>query len=84
MLFIDAGVLDVILIVITSLIGLFGVAGGLGGYMVAEMNVIQRLMAVFGDVFMLIPGAVTDIIGVVVIVLCCVWQLASKKKKAMI
>jgi len=84
MLFIDAGVFDVILIVITSLVGLFGVAGGLGGYMVAEMNVIQRLMAVFGGIFMLIPGAVTDIIGVAVIALCCAWQLASKKKKAMI
>ena len=84
MLFIDAGVFDVILIVVTSLIGLFGVAGGLGGYLLAEMNIIQRLMAVFGGIFMLIPGAVTDIIGVAVIALCCVWQIANKKKKAMI
>ena len=84
MLFIDAGVFDVILIIITSLAGLFGVAGGLEGYMFAEMNFIQRIMAIAGGLLMLIPGAVTDIIGVGLVVLCIVWQVANKKKKAMI
>ena len=42
MFFIDTGVLGVVTI-ITSLIGLFGVAAGLEGYMFANLNVIERL-----------------------------------------
>ncbi len=81
MLFIDAGAFDVALIVVTSLVGLYSVAGGLEGYMMDNMNIIQRLMAIFGGLFMLIPGAVTDIIGIAVVVLCCAWQILNKKKK---
>jgi TRAP-type uncharacterized transport system fused permease subunit len=82
MLFIDASVLDVALIVVTSLIGLFGIAGGLEGYMFNNMNVIQRLMAVVGGLCMMIPGTFTDIIGVVLVGVCSAWQMADKKKKA--
>ena len=72
MLFIDAGVLDIVLIIVTSLAGLFGVAGGLEGYMIYNMNIIQRLMAIAGGLLMLIPGAVTDVIGIALVVHCCV------------
>jgi TRAP transporter 4TM/12TM fusion protein len=82
MLFIDASVLDVALIVVTSLIGLFGIAGGLEGYMFNNMNVIQRLMAVVGGLCMMIPGTFTDIIGVVLVGASSAWQMADKKKKA--
>jgi len=82
MLFINAGVLDVALIVVTSLIGLFGIAGGLEGYMFNNMNVVQRLMAVIGGLCMMIPGTMTDIIGVVLVGASCAWQMAEKKKKA--
>ncbi|MBE5972321.1 MAG: TRAP transporter permease [Lachnoclostridium sp.] len=82
MLFIDAGVIDVALIVVTSLIGLFGIAGGLEGYMFNNMNVVQRLMAVVGGLCMMIPGTMTDIIGVVLVGASCAWQMAEKKKKA--
>ena len=84
MLFIDASVVDVALIIVTSLIGLYGVAGGLEGYMMGNMNVIQRIMAVVGGLCMLIPGTVTDIIGIVLVGLSCAWQMAESKKKAVV
>ncbi|MCI8455273.1 MAG: TRAP transporter permease [Lachnospiraceae bacterium] len=80
MLFIDAGVLDVILIVVTSLVGLFGVAAGLEGYMFVNMNPIQRLLSVAGGLCMLIPGTVTDIIGIVLVGISAAWQISGKKK----
>ena len=80
MLFIDAGVVDVVLIVVTSLIGLFGVAAGLEGYMFANMNPIQRLLSVAGGLCMLIPGTVTDIIGIVLVGISVAWQISGKKK----
>ncbi|MBQ6855785.1 MAG: TRAP transporter permease [Lachnospiraceae bacterium] len=82
MLFIDAGIVDIIMIVVTSLIGLFGIAGGLEGYMMGNMNIIQRLMAVVGGLCMMIPGTMTDIIGIILVGLSCAWQMAEKKKKA--
>lgn len=44
MLFIDADVVQVVIIIVTSLVGLTGVAGGLEGYMVTNMNPIQRIL----------------------------------------
>lgn len=80
MLFIDASVLDVITIVITSLVGLYGVAAGLEGFMFVNLNIIQRLMVIIGGLGMLIPGTVTDIAGIALVGICAAWQLASKKK----
>jgi len=80
MLFIDAGVMDVVLIIITSLVGLFGIAGGLEGYMFADMNPVQRIMAVIGGLCMLIPGTLTDVIGIVLVGASGVWQIAGKRK----
>ena len=82
MLFIDASAVDVILIIVTSLIGLFGVAGGLEGYMFANMNPIQRILAVVGGLCMLIPGTMTDIIGIALVGVSVAWQMAGKKKAA--
>ena len=70
MLFIDADVVQVVIIIVTSLVGLTGVAGGLEGYMVTNMNPIQRILAVVGGLCLIIPGA------------SVVWQLADKKKRA--
>ena len=82
MLFIDAGIIDVVLIIVTSLIGLYGVAAGLEGYMLANMNVLERLMAVVGGLCMLIPGTVTDIIGIALVGASAALQIMRKKKLA--
>ncbi len=82
MLFIDAGVADVVLIIVTSLVGLFGVAAGLEGYMFANMNPVQRLLSVVGGLCLIIPGTVTDIVGIALVGLSAVWQITAKKKAA--
>lgn len=82
MLFIDADVVQVVIIIVTSLVGLTGVAGGLEGYMVTNMNPIQRILAVVGGLCLIIPGTVTDLAGIAIVVASVVWQLADKKKRA--
>ena len=82
MLFIDADVVQVVIIIITSLVGLTGVAGGLEGYMVTNMNPIQRILAVVGGLCLIIPGTVTDLVGIAIVGASVVWQLADKKKRA--
>lgn len=82
MLFIDADVAQVVIIIVTSLVGLTGVAGGLEGYMVTNMNPIQRILAVVGGLCLIIPGTVTDLAGIAIVGASVVWQLADKKKRA--
>ena len=77
MLFIDTGVLGVVTIIVTSLIGLFGVAAGLEGYMFANLNVIERLLSIVGGLCLIIPGTVTDIVGI-----SAALQIMKKKKAA--
>lgn len=82
MLFIDADVIQVVVIIVTSLVGLTGVSGGLEGYMVTNMNPIQRILAVVGGLCLIIPGTVTDLAGIAIVGASVVWQLADKKKRA--
>lgn len=82
MLFIDADVVQVVIIIVTSLVGLTGVAGGLEGYMVTNMNPIQRILAVVGGLCLIIPGTVTDLAGIAIVGASVVCQLADKKKRA--
>ena len=80
MLFIDTTAFDVILVIITSFVGMTGVAAGLEGYLIRPMNAIERIIAAVGGLFMLYPGILTDIIGIVLIGLIIGIQLMNKKK----
>jgi len=82
MLFIDADVVQVVIIIVTSLVGLTGVAGGLEGYMVTNMNPIQRILAVVGGLCLIIPGTVTDLVGIVLVGISAALQMMKKKKAA--
>ncbi len=82
MLFIDTGVVGVVTIVVTSLVGLFGVAGGLEGYMFNHMNPFQRILATVGGLCLIIPGTVTDLVGVVLVGASILWQISARKKAA--
>ena len=60
-------VLKVISIVVTSLIGIFGIAAGLNGFLFKKMNALFRVALIVGGLTLLIPGVVTDVIGIVLV-----------------
>lgn len=82
MLFINTTAVGVVLIVVTSMIGLFGVSAGLEGYMFSNMPIWQRLLSVVGGLMLIDPGHTTDIIGVGIVGIVIVIQHLSKKKAA--
>lgn len=82
MLFIDTKWYSVILIILTSVVGLFGVASAVEGYMFKSMNVVERILAAVGGLLMIYPGELTDIIGVVILAAVVVMQLLGRKKAA--
>lgn len=82
LLMIDTNAMEVIRIVITSFIGIFGVAVGLEGYLKKEMNPLQRVLFVVAGLMLIFPSWITDIVGIVLIVAVIVWQYAEAAKKA--
>ena len=82
MLFIDTNVFEVAQVCLTSCIGMFGIAAGIEGYMLKEMNPVQRILSVLGGLMLIYPGTITDVCGVLVVVLVGVWQQLQKKKAA--
>ncbi len=80
MLFIDVeGPMQVIMIVITSLVGIFGVSAALEGHVLCRMNPIQRIISAAAGLLLIDPNTVTDIIGIALIALVIVWQIFQKK-----
>ena len=74
------GPLQIAGIVVTSLIGIFGVSSGLAGYFLDFMNWPQRILAIVGGLMLIDPSVTTDIIGIVLVALVLVWQMATRKK----
>lgn len=84
MLFINTTALGVVLIITTSIIGLFGVSAGLEGYMFTHMPMWQRLLSIAGGLMLIDPGHTTDIVGVAVVGAVILLQVALKKKRALV
>ena len=82
LLFIDTVWYDVVLIGLTATIGMVGIAAGLSGYLLRDMNLIERLVTIAGGLLLIIPGIWTDLGGVLLIAVILVWQALRRKKAA--
>ena len=74
-------VLKVIQICITSLLGIFGVAAALNGFLFRQMNPLFRVLMALGGLGMMIPGTVSDLVGLVVVGGIYAYQYVSVAKK---
>ena len=74
------GVMDVALIVVSALLGIYAVAAGLAGFFQAKLNPVFRMVLVAAGLLMLIPGALTDVIGLAILIgIYFVQKMAAKK-----
>ncbi len=80
MLLIDAGWLDVAQIVLTSIIGMIGIAASLEGYFTRHAHLLQRLMFLAGGLLLIEPGLMTDLLGVAIIAVPIVWQEIENRR----
>ena len=74
-------VFQVVQIVITALLGIFAVAAGLEGYILRKMGWPLRVLAVVGGLTLLIPGTVSDLIGLVIVAGIIALQLLQNKRE---
>lgn len=81
MLFINVqGPLQVVQIVVSSLIGLFGVAAALNGFLYCKINPLLRVVLVAGGLGMMVPGTITDVAGLVLVAAVIVYQRMAAKR----
>ena len=82
MLFINTNAIEVILICITSCVGIFAVSAALEGYFLHNMMWYERIVSVVGGLLLIYPGTVTDIIGVALVGVILVLQFITRKSKS--
>ena len=76
-----SGVLEVVQIVFTAIIGIFGVSAGLEGFVFTKTPIWQRVLLIAGGLSLIYPGALTDVIGIGVIALMLVVQVLLRNKQ---
>ena len=82
MLLVDTNAWEVILIGITSLIGIFGVSSALQGYLMKPMPWYLRLAGAAGGLLLIYPGIVTDTAGIILVGLVVIIQYSQSRSYA--
>jgi len=81
MLFIDANLAEIILIIVTSCVGIFAISAALEGYMFRKLKMYEILPLIVGGLLMIYPGVITDLIGVVIVAAIVLLQVLVKNNK---
>ena len=68
MLFVNVGSwVDVVTICLSAMLGIYGVAAGLNGFVKRRLNWLLRVLMIVGGLTLIIPGWQTDLIGLVLV-----------------
>ena len=79
MLLMDQGVLAAVQVIITSCLGIFGIAAALEGYIVAHAPWWQRILLAAGGLCLIDPKLTTDLVGVAAIAVVIVLQIVLRR-----
>ncbi len=77
-----SGVWPVLQIAVTSIVGLFAIAAALNGFFWKKIPMVLRLVLVAGGLCMMVPEALTDVIGLVAVGAIVVYQKLTSKHAA--
>ncbi|MBE6940044.1 MAG: TRAP transporter permease [Ruminococcaceae bacterium] len=84
MLFVGVdGFWEVLQIACSALLGLFGIAASLNGHLFCKIPMLLRLLLVVGGMGMMIPGLVTDLVGLAIVAVVLGFQYWKNKKLQM-
>lgn len=80
LLLIGSEPLDIMLVTLTALAGMTGVAAATEGYIFAKMNPLIRIVSLIGGLMLIIPGIYTDLGGLALLSIAFVFQKLYSKK----
>lgn len=72
-------VMDIVIAVVTSVVGVIGLSAALEGYFKGDMNVVTRLILALGALLLIYPGLITGLIGGVIILGIAVLNIKTSK-----
>ena len=78
LLMINATAVTVLLSMITAILGMWGLSLAMIGFCQHPLNILQRIVFFLGGLCLIVPGTMTDIAGVAVLVLAFLWQKRNK------
>lgn len=82
LLMINATPLTIAYSALTAIIGMWGVSMAMIGFCQNALNSLQRVLFMAGGICMIIPGHITDLVGVVCLIAAFMWQRTNKIKGA--
>ena len=82
LLLMNQGVLAAIQVIVTALMGIFGVAAGLGGFVFRKLSWPLRILSIVGGLTLLIPGLATDLIGIFLVGAILLFQKLTARREA--
>ena len=81
MLFVDVtSVFQVVQICISAVLGIFGVAAALNGFLYRKIPLVLRLALAVGGLGMMIPGTLSDVAGLIVVGGILLFQRAAARR----
>ena len=79
LLLVDGSFTQALFILITAFIGMLGISTGMEGFMLGRLKLYERLICIAGGITLIIPGAVTDVIGIALIAVIFIKQKLQLK-----
>ena len=73
---------QVVQIVISALLGIFGIAAALNGFLYRRVNPVFRIALAAGGLLMLVPGTASDVTGLVLVAAVVLFQRTTTKRLA--
>ena len=80
MLFIDTVWYEVVLIAVSSFIGMISISVALEGYLIHEVNPFFRILCAAGGLALLIPGTLSDLAGLAALAIVLIVQIIENKR----
>ena len=80
MLLIDTNPAEFVVIIITSVIGMYAISAALEGYMLTNINPLLRVILLAAGLMLIYPGTITDIVGTAITVVVFIFELQLRKK----
>ena len=76
-----SSVFQVVQIVLSALLGIFGVAAGLEGYILRPLKWPLRVLAIAGGLSLMIPGTASDLVGLAILAGIVVLQIFQNRRE---
>ena len=73
--------LEIVLAIVTAVVGVFALSVGVERYLFTKTNWLQTILAAGAGITMMVPGLWSDVIGFVVLALVLLWQWQSRSHR---